>query len=657
VKKHPLSSFSFVASVLSVACALGLSGCSANFGDVSDTTTQTAVHIQGLVHGGQQPISGAHVYMYATSTAAYGGNGIAETKGATGNASTSLLTAATGNPADTNGNFYVTTNTFGNFSINGAFACTSGQQVYLYSTGGDPQLAGTGIAGTPNPAASLMAVVGDCSSSTFPGVTSVFMNEVTTVAAAYALAGFATDPLHIGAPSAVTGHSLAGVGLANAFHTALNLVNQISGAANATFPLNSRAVVPVTTINTLADILAACVNSNGVNSSGCSTLFSNTTYSTAPTDTATAAIHIAQHPAANVSALLNLATNASPFQSILTSANDLSLGIRYTGGGLNSPFKVAIDGAGNTWVPNLGANTVTEISSAGTFLSGTNGYTDGGLNLPEGIAIDGSGNAWITNLLGNSVTKLSSTGAALSGSNGYTGGGMSFPERIAIDSVGNAWVANQGSTVTKLSSTGAFLSGPHGYTGGGLNTPFGIAIDGANNAWVPNEDGNSVTEFSNAGAVLSGIGGYVGGGLNLPEGIAIDSVGNAWVFNFGGGSVTEFSNAGAVLNDYTGGGLKSPTGVTLDGAGNAWVSNQGNSVTEISNSGVFLSGAKGYTSGGLNQPSGVAIDGSGNAWITNLQGNSVTEMIGIGTPVITPIVAGLPVVPTKDGSSSLGTRP
>ncbi|WP_317623990.1 hypothetical protein [Granulicella mallensis] len=109
----------------------GLSGCSANFGDVSTASTQTAMHIRGLVHGGQQPISGTHVYMYAASTVAYGGSGIAPTSGPTGNASTSLLTSSTGNPADTNGNFYVTTDAGGTFDINGAFACSSGQQVYL----------------------------------------------------------------------------------------------------------------------------------------------------------------------------------------------------------------------------------------------------------------------------------------------------------------------------------------------------------------------------------------------------------------------------------------------------------------------------------------------------------------------------------------------
>jgi sugar lactone lactonase YvrE len=662
VSNHRLS-FSSVASVLGVAFALGLSGCSANFGDVSSAATQTAMHIQGVVHGGQQPLSGAHVYMYAASTAAYGGLGIAPTSGATGNASTSLLTAATGNPADTNGNFYVTTDTFGDFAINGAFACTSGQQVYLYSTGGDPQLAGTGVAGTPNPAATLLAVVGDCASSAFPGVTSISMNEVTTVAAAYALAGFATDPLHIGAPSAVTGHALAGTGLANAFNTALNLVNQASGAPNPTLPLNSNAVVPVTTINTVANILASCVNSNGVSSSGCSTLFANTTYGTVPGDIATAAINMAQHPAANLTALLNLATNASPFQPFLSAPQDLSLGINYTGGsGLNHTFGIAIDGEGNAWVPNSGTDSVTKISSAGAFLSGTNGYTGGGLNDPAGIAIDGAGNAWVTNALCCGVTKISSAGAILSGTNGYTSGGLDSTQGIAIDNSGNAWVTNfQGASVYELTSTGTILSGDNGYQGGEMDETQGIAIDGSGNAWVANEGIFSVTKLSSAGKGLSGTFGYQGGGLIDPNSIAIDSSGSAWVTNFTG-AVTKFSSAGTALSGTSGytaapAGTQFPGGIAIDGSGNAWVVNPGGSVVELSSTGTVLSGTNGYTGGGLNFPEALAIDGSGNIWVGTIQGHPVTELIGLATPVITPIVAGLPAIPTTDGTSNLGTRP
>ena len=521
MRNHRLS-FSSVASVLSVACVLGLSGCSANFGTTSDTATQTAVHIHGIVHGGQQPLSGAQVYMYAASTFGYGGNGIAPSST---NASTSLLTAATGNPADGNGNFYVTTDAAGNFDINGAFACSPGTEVYLYSAGGDPQLAGIGVAGASNPAATLLALVGNCASGTpgaaFPTVTSVAMNEVSTVAAAYALAGFATDPLHIGAPTA-SGDTLAGTGLTNAFTTGLNLVNQVTGLPNPTFPLNSNAVVPVTTINTVADVLAACVNSNGVSSSGCSTLFANTTYATTPTDTAAAAINLAQNAGTNINFLVQLANNASPFQPFNSSLIDFSLGINYTGGGLSFSNGIAVDASGNVWVANTGTLSVTKISSTGTYLSGATGYPTGAGN----IAIDTSGNAWVTS--GNfSVTKLSGTGTVLSVVNGSSGGALDEPQSLAIDGSGNVWVNDfKNNSVTEISSTGVILSG-NGYTGGGLNEPDGIAIDGAGNVWSGNFTANSVTKLSNAGTILSGANGYTGGGLTTPEQIAVDGSGNA----------------------------------------------------------------------------------------------------------------------------------
>ena len=658
-------SLSFVVSSVGLAGVLTLSGCSANFGDVSNAPTATAVHIKGMVHGGQQPLNGAHVYMYAASTGAYGGSGIAASAS---NASASLLTSATGNPADGNGNFYVITDEAGNFDIHGAFACTPNTQVYLYSTGGDPQVNGVGTPSGANAAATLMAVVGNCANATasgaFPGVTFVAMNEVSTAVTAFALAGFATDPLHIGAPSAVAGHAASGVGLANAFNTALNLMNQASGLPNATFPLNSHVTVPVTRINTVADFLAACVNSSGAGSTGCSTLFTDTTYSTAPTDTATAAIHFAQNPGGNVASLIGLITSTSPFQPFFTSANDLALTLNYSGGGLSQPFGIAIDGAGNAWVTNDVNSSVTEISSAGAYLSGANGYTGGGLNEPFAIAIDSSGNAWVGNFGGPSLTEISNTGAFLSGANGYTGGGLLAPYGIAIDSSGNVWVASATSnSVIEFSSTGAILSGLNGYIGGGLNEPDGIAIDGSGNAWATNGDANSVTEISSTGAFLSGAGAYTGGGLSQPYGIAIDSSGNAWLADYGGNrnSVTKLSASGAPLSGTTGyvvGSMDGPIGIAIDGAGNVWAANfLGTTVTKLSSAGTILSGTGFYTGGGLNQPFGIAIDGSGNVWTANEAGNSVTEIIGGGVPVITPIAAGLPAVPTPDGSSNLGTRP
>ena len=660
MRNHHLS-LSSVANLLGVTLVLGLTGCSANFGDLSNASTQTAMHIRGVVHGGQQALNGAHIYMYAASTGGYGGNGIAASSS---NASTSLLTSATGNPADGNGNFYVVTDAAGNFDINGAYACTPNTQIYLYSIGGDPQINGTPSGA--NSAATLMAVVGNCASATpsgaFPGVTFVSLNEVSTAVAAFALAGFATDPLHIGAPSAVTGHAASGTGIANAFNTALNIVNQATGLPNATFPNNSKVTVPVTRINTVADFLAACVNSSGAGSTGCSTLFTNTTYATAPTDTATAAINFAQNSNGNVAALIGLITNTSPFQPFFSSANDLALTLNYSGGGLNEPFGIAIDGAGNAWLANFASNAVTEISSTGTFLSGASGYTGGGLDTSTGVAIDNSGNAWVTNQLASSVTEISSTGAFLSGTTGYTGGGLEQPVGIAIDAAGNAWAVNDAhNSVTEFSSTGAVLSGASGYIGGGLNEPNAIAIDGSGNAWLSSEANSTANEFTSAGTALTEIIGYTGGGLSSPHGIAIDSSGNAWLADYGGNRVSEFSNAGAPLSGvagYIAGSMNGPAGIAIDGAGNAWMPNyRANTVTKLSSAGTILSGTGFYTGGGLNEPDGIAIDSSGNVWTTNQAGSSVTELVGVATPVITPIVAGLPVVPTPDGSSNLGTRP
>jgi hypothetical protein len=125
--------------------------------------------------------------------------------------------------------------------------------------------------------------------------------------------------------------------------------------------------------------------------------------------------------------------------------------------------------------------------------------------------------------------------------------------------------------------------------------------------------------------------------------------------------VTELTNAGAAISPsggYTGGGLSLPQEIALDGGGNVWITNYNARVSEFSNSGVAISPSTGYTSSAMANTAGVAIDGSGNVWISNgVSSTSLTELIGAAVPVITPIVAGLPITPTLNGTSSLATRP
>ena len=642
--KTKCPSLSFVAAFAGLAGVLTLSGCSANFGDVSNTSTATAMHIQGVVHGGQQPLNGAHVYMYAASTAAYGGNGIAPAPGATGNASVSLLTAATGNAADGNGNFYVTTDGAGNFNIDGAFACSSGEPVYLYSSGGDPQLGGLGVAGTPNPAATLMAVAGDCSSSTpgaaFPNVTFVTMNEESTIAAAYALAGFATDPLHIGAPSSVTGHTLSATGIANAFSTALNLVVQATGLSTGqTTASGSTGTVPASLINSLADILAVCVNSTGPTSSGCTTLFGATENGagTAPTDTATAAINIAQNPKNNVTALIGTISSTPPFSPTITSAADFTLNVVYTGS--TRLQGVAVDGLGNVFATNPTANSITKLSPVGV-VTHYNTQNGGNFSAPYAVAIDANNTVWVPSSSNNYLVSVSASGTITN----YNVGGFADDRYADIAPDGSIWTTNESAnTVIQFipPSTVNTFSVPASPVGiaAYYNTSAGTYSQVV--ASIPSFNSGVLTEIEGGTTVASSA--AVNAVLHVPEGVAYDQAGTLWVVNANTYSLAAIENGDQTVEfNLTGGALNQPFDIAMDGGGNPWVPNPGNNSVTWDNRAGGGNTLVNYAAGGtLNNPFDIAVDLSGNVWIASNGTNTVTEMVGEAVPVVTPIVANL----------------
>jgi len=217
----------FLRWLLVCTVPVAITGCGgmAGFAPIETGSSPDAgAALQGKVHGGQSPIVGAHVYLLAANTTGYGA------------ASVSLLTAGTGRTLDssggpTNGFYYVTTDANGDFSITGDYSCTANTQVYAYALGGNPG------AGT-NPAAGLMAALGNCPAADNFLTTApyLFVNEVSTVAAAYAMAGFATDALHVSS----SGTAAAKLGIANAFVNAAVLETLSTGVANAEpFPAKS----------------------------------------------------------------------------------------------------------------------------------------------------------------------------------------------------------------------------------------------------------------------------------------------------------------------------------------------------------------------------------------------------------------------------------
>jgi alpha-L-arabinofuranosidase len=239
--------------------------------------TTSALLVQGSVQGGLQPVSGASVQVYAAST-----------KGV-GTAATKLLTSTVS--TDNNGTFTLPTN----------FKCVnSTDQIYAVATGGNP---GGGL----NSSLALMTDLGVCSKLT-PS-TPIYINEVTTIASVYALSKFMNPNTFDVASSSSDASAVA-----DAYTAAATLANLASGSAITTNTVYKK-------LNSLADSLATCVNTNS-NSAACKSLFGASTpqnSKSAPTNTVAATLNIALNPTNNVETIYNLAS-ILPFQPALTSS-------------------------------------------------------------------------------------------------------------------------------------------------------------------------------------------------------------------------------------------------------------------------------------------------------------------------------------------------
>jgi streptogramin lyase len=240
------------------------------------------------------------------------------------------------------------------------------------------------------------------------------------------------------------------------------------------------------------------------------------------------------------------------------------------------------------------------------------------------------------------VTEISPTGQLISPQNGYTDGGLRYPTYVAIDSNGKAWVANNyNASVTLLSSSGQSLSGSTGYTSPQLAFPVAIALDASNNGWIVNSYATTVTKVSPDGSQFTSY-----DCCSYPKGIAIDQRGFVWVANYLGDSISQLASDGTVISHGYSDNKASifhPQGIAIDGSGHVWVANYiGNSITELAGSaasspGQILSPTAGYlTDAALSQPFAVAIDASGNLWTVNYLSNTLTEIVGLATPVKTP---------------------
>jgi hypothetical protein len=608
---NPARKFLRVSILLSATMGLaGLAGC--GMGNQAVTMDAAGPRLTGLVHGGQNPVAFGHLALFATTSAA-----------ATGGAAAATLYGGNVTPIAV-----TTSDSNGNFQFAPGYNCPGGQQAYVVSTGGNPGL----TVGTDNAAIFLVAALGPCAGLGSVGVVTV--NEVTTVAAAYALSGFApVGGVGMTEAAVIAGTAMPGIttsstnvqGLADGFANAANVVSVNTGLAYVTSP--SGGAVMQSTIHALGDILQNCVNSLSPASAVCAALFAAAQPPAAtgiakPVNVWQAALDIARFPGNNVATLYGLLSAQAAFAESLTAApNDWTVGVVYTSTLLASASGLGISATDQVYVSGSGyllSFTPQGSGGAVNLLAGKSGITSS--NSLREIVFDKLGNLFFTDGAYTGVheytpstgalTQLNFNVAPVSEANANTYG-------IAMDGLNDVWTSSYSkatcATVTcplVEFAAGTAYSPYSSFSGispvqptGALGGARGIAFDvNTGNVWVTAIDDDLAEVFTVTPSATGAATAAAAPVQVKPVGIeptspatntacgsisvAIDAASNAWIVEAGGsacatpGSLTEVSKAGAVLTTVSGGELgASGVGgqVVIDGNGTLFVAETGSS--------------------------------------------------------------------------------
>jgi sugar lactone lactonase YvrE len=355
-----------------------------------------------------------------------------------------------------------------------------------------------------------------------------------------------------------------------------------------------------------------------------------------------------------------------------------------------SPTGVAVDGAGNIYIADVGDHTIRKVTAGGavtTFagISGQAGSGDGAgtsasFLYPYALAVDGGGNVYVADSGNQNIRKITAGGTVttLAGTPGVVGSAdgsgaaaqFNDPQGIAVDGAGNVYVSDtNNSTIRMISPAGnvTTLAGSAGQTGSTdgtgssarFNYPFGIVADNGGNVYVADFENSTIRKIAPGGSVITLAGSPQQAGssdgpagsarFNHPEDVAVDGSGNVYVLDTSNQTVRQISVGGAVSTlagnpgmsgrlDGTGAGASFfyPSGIAV-GASNVYVADTGNHslrVLTVGGAVSTLAGAAGQEgssdgtgSGALfAYPDGVAVDVTGNIFIADTNNNTIRKM-------------------------------
>ena len=327
------------------------------------------------------------------------------------------------------------------------------------------------------------------------------------------------------------------------------------------------------------------------------------------------------------------------------------------------PLGLAVDGNGNLYVADSANQEIRKITAAGVVttladakaVTAALNFTPGPAAIfsPYGLAVDGAGNVYVSDLGYCAIWMISSAGvvtpvAGGGGVNVVDGLGnqavFGFPRGVAVDASGNLYVAD-GYTIRKVvlsSGRVTTLAGdPKLYgnaDGTGETARFGglvgLAVDGSGNIYAADSGGFTIRKVTSAGVVttLAGTPGITG---------TADGTGASALFY-------------------------APEGIAVDGNGNLFVTVSNNTIRKITSTGVVTTLAgkdevAGPADGTGSQalfygPVGIAVDTSGDLYVSDYYDFTIRERYAAENASPTITVQPTPVSPAIGESATFSVQ-
>lgn len=196
---------------------------------------------------------------------------------------------------------------------------------------------------------------------------------------------------------------------------------------------------------------------------------------------------------------------------------------------LSSPQGIELDAAGNLFIADQGndrirrvdavTGIITTIAGNGQFgFAGDGGpATQAQLRFPTAVAVDGAGNLFIADLGNNRIRRVDATTGIITtvagtGQTGFNGDGipatqarLNSPVGVDVDAAGTIYIADTSNHRIRRvdADTGIITtiagSGTEGFGGDGgsatvadLNDPFAVAVDDFGNLWITDTDNHRI---------------------------------------------------------------------------------------------------------------------------------------------------------------------